>query len=240
MCIAVLSLPALAKEKIKDKVTALSEKAATGLHGKVLAVARKKRAPFCAMSTGKATFGVFGVAACFSAGKDFVEQNQVADPVYIFEEQLAPAIASYFSMQIRPGTSPIIDGDIKKSLTSTFADADFVLDIWSGGWGFSYLPADWNSYSINHVLGAQLYDAKTGKSLARLSCYSNTWDHPSAPSWDALQANRGQLVKDVTASLAWHCLNRSAAKAFGVPQEWLPATPAKLADPLAGLPSRKS
>src|SRR5262245_44682315 len=233
VCTGLFSAAVMAKPIENEKVTALAAAAAGILNGKVLAVARHPAPGFSAMTMGKGALGLIGLAASYPGGNKIVTQNEVADPAYVLEQQLAPAIAMNYSMQVRPGPAPIIEGKVEKVLAQDFAGVDFVLDIRTGFWGFTYVPTNDGLYSVSHGVSVELFEVATGKKLASRACLRNTWDHPSAPNYDRLLANRAQLLKDATASLAWHCMDHGAAKAFGIPQEWLPPIPAKLQDPFS-------
>jgi hypothetical protein len=230
--LAALLPVAVAKEKIRDKVTPLPASVATTLNGKVLAVTRHERPYFNATTDMEGFTALLPYHVDFDGNK-LIDEFGIADPAYILEQHLAPAIATYHSMQLRPGPAAVIDKDVADLLASKFGDADFVLDVRSMGWGFTYVPPRLNRYGIGYGAFVELFDVKSGKRVARLSCHTHTWDHPAAPTEKELLANRARLLKDTSDSLAWRCMNRSAAQAFGIPPEWLPRMPAELANPFA-------
>lgn len=229
VCMSLVALPALAK----DKMVAISPTAAAKLNGKVLAVVRHERPPFLAMTPGRGAFALLGALAAFQSGKELVEKNGIEDPAYIFEQQLAPALATNYSMKLRQGPAAMLKGSDKKTLKAAFPDADYALTVASINWGYQYLPLKFGHYSILYGAVFTLNDVKTGQKLAEFMCFQNTSKHDSPPDGDQILANRAQLVKDETAALAWDCMDRGAAKTFGIPQEWLPRAPPELADPLA-------
>jgi hypothetical protein len=199
----------------------------------VLAVTRHKKADFTAMTAGKATFALLGAGAMIVAGNKIVEENEIADPVDILERELAPALAKHFGMTLKAGSGLLVNGSKPKEIIAVHSDADFILDLQSNGWMFAYYPTDWNTYWIGLAVQASLFDAKSGKQLSKMNCYSDTNKHPKSPLKDDMLANKAQLLKDVTASLGWKCLHRVAKQEFGLAETEVTAIPAELTDPLA-------
>jgi hypothetical protein len=231
LCVFVALVSVAASAKDKDKVTALPSSAAAGLSGKVLAITRHKKADFAAMTAGKATFALLGGAAMVAAGNKIVEDNAIDDPADILETELAPAVAKHYGMTLKSGSGLLVDGSKPKEIVAVQADADYVLDLQSNVWMFAYYPADWNTYWIGYGLQVNLFD-KSGKQLAKMACYSDTNKHPKSPGKDAMLANGAQVIKDVSASLAWKCLQRVAKQEFSLADGEVAAIPAALVDPL--------
>lgn len=230
--VALVSVAAAAKDK--DKVSALPSGAAAGLSGKVLAVTRHKKADFSAMTAGKATFALLGGAAMVMAGNKIVEEHQIADPADIFEAELAPALAKKYGMTLKSGSGLLVNGSKPKEIIAVQPDSDYILDVQSNGWLFAYYPTDWNTYWIGYNVRASLFDSKSGKELSKMNCYSDTNKHPRSPSKDDMLANNAQLLKNVTGSLGWKCMQRVAKQEFGLGEGEVAAVPAELVDPLAG------
>jgi len=231
--LALASATAFAKDK--DKVTPLSPQAAAAAAGKTIAVTRHERPTFSAMTAGKASFGLFGGAAMSSAGNHLVDDNGVADPADIFEQNLAPAVAKKLGAQLQGGPAPKVKDGKPKEIAAAAAGADYVLDIESKTWMFVYYPTDWNTYWIGYSIETSILDAKSGKELSKMSCYTDTQKHPNSPTRDTMLANGAQVIKDVTASLGWRCLHRIGEQEFGLGGGELPPTPEALVDPLASV-----
>jgi hypothetical protein len=168
------------------------------------------------------------------AGNRIIEENEIADPADILERELAPAVAGHYGMTLKSGSGLLIDGNKPKDIVAVQSDADYVLDLQSNRWLFAYYPTDWNTYWIGYGVQASLFD-RSGKQLAKMACYTDTNKHPKSPSKDAMLANKGQVLKDVTASLGWVCLHRIASKEFALADGEVSATPAELNDPLSRL-----
>jgi hypothetical protein len=232
LCAILAIATASASAKDKDKVTALPSSAAAALSGKVLAVTRHKKADFSAMTAGKATFALIGGAAMVVAGNKIVEENQIADPADILEKELAPALAKQYGMTLKDGSGLFVDGSKPKEIIAVQPESDFILDLQSNGWMFAYYPTDWNTYWIGYATQAQLLDAKSGKVLSKMSCYTDTQKHPKSPGKDDMLANQAKLIKDVTASLGWICLHRIATKQLALAEGAVAATPPEFVDPL--------
>jgi len=229
--IALAALPALAKEQIIQ----LSTADAALLRGKTIALTFHERPSFTAMSAGKASFGLLGAMAMIKAGNTLVDSNHVADPAGIIRENLAAALRDAYGAQVLPADATPTKATKPKDLAALHVDADYVLDVRSGGWMYAYYPTKWGSYWVGYSAQVQLIDAKTGAVKANEACNANTRGHANPPSREQLVDNEAKLLKDVTASLGWMCTQLLAKEELSVPAETVPATPAEYVDPLAAL-----
>lgn len=227
----LLAVPSLACAK--EKMLPLSEADATRLTGKTLVVTRHAKPSFAAMTAGKASFGLFGAAAMVSAGNALVRDNDIADPADVIEAQLAPALAKAYGLALVPTAQRMQASDKPKLIAASQADADFVLDIRTGGWGFFYYATEWGKYWVPYSAQVQLIDAKSGVLLANMACNGGTNKHPNPPTKDAMLAERAQLLKDITTGLAWTCTHLLAKEQFHLADDAIAATPAQYVDVLA-------
>ncbi|GAB1597062.1 hypothetical protein [Lysobacter claricitrinus] len=217
----------------KDKLITLAPADAALLKDKTIALTVHERPSFVAMTAGKATFGLFGVAAMVGAGNKLVDDNHVQDPAVVVREQLGNALQTEYGAKLLPIDATPTKSEKAKDLAALHADADYVLDVRSGGWNFAYFPTSWGTYWVGYSVQVQLVDAKTGRQVSNAACNANTHDHANPPSREELLANNAQLLKDVTTGLGWTCVQLLAHDQFALATGHVAATPAAFVDALA-------
>lgn len=229
--ILLLVIPLAVNAKDKNKITPLPESAVSALNGKSVTITRHDKPAFSAFTPGKAVFGLIGGGAMIMAGNQIVKENEIADPADVLEHDLAAAIIKQYGLTLKDGPSPVIKASKAKDIAATQGDVDYVLDLQSTGWMFAYIPTNWDHYWISYSAHAQLINRVSGKALADGICYSDTQKHPMPPSKESMLADKAQLLKDVTASLGWHCAQVFAKEQFRLADGALAAMPPELADP---------
>lgn len=226
LLLALVSVSANAK----NKIVPLSESTAGTLEGKSLIVTRHAKPGFSAVTAGKAMFGLVGALTMLSAGNKIINENQVEDPADMLQRELVPALAKRYNLLLKP-TVPVIEETNPKKIASAQTDVDYILDIRSTGWMWVYVPSDWNNYAVYYMLQLQLIDAKSGASVSKLKCNPNTKKDPHPPTKDAMLADGAALLKDMTQSLGWECLQLTKAQ-FRLADSELSATPEQYVDVL--------
>ncbi len=219
----------------KDKMIPLAEADASALKDKTIALTVHERPTFVAMTAGKVTFGLLGVAAMASAGNKLVDENHIADPAEILRTNLAAGLQNAYGAKLLPADTTVTKAKKPQEIASTHPEADYVLDVRSAGWNYAYYPARWGSYWVGYSVQVQLLDAKTGRQVSNMACTANTHENPKAPSREQLNANGAQLLKDVTAGLGWTCVQLLAKEQFHLAPEQVAATPAEYVNPLASI-----
>lgn len=219
----------------KEKMIPLSEADAAALAGKTVALTVHERPSFAAMTAGKVTFGLLGSAAMVSAGNKLIEEHDVQDPAEIVRSQLSQALHDTYAAQLMPVDTTTTKAKKPKDLAALHPDADYVMDVRSGGWMYSYYPTRWGTYWVSYSVQVQLIDTKTARQVSNVACNASTHENPKAPSREQLHADGAKLLKDVTASLGWTCVQILAKEQFRFPAEHVAATPIALVDPLAGI-----
>jgi hypothetical protein len=232
----LLALAAFASSAAaKDKLIPLADADVAGLQGKTVALTLHDRPSFAAFTSGKAMFGLFGAGAMIAAGNHLIQDNNVADPAGIVRTNLANELASAYGVKLLAADTTPIKVEKPKEVAATHPDADFVLDVRTGGWMYIYFPSDWTHYWMMYSVQVQLIDTKTGRQVSNAACNAGTKDHKNPPTHDQLYANGAQLVKDMTASLGWTCVGILARDQLHIPASNWVAVPAQYVDPLAAL-----
>jgi hypothetical protein len=225
--LVVVSVAAVAKER----AVPVSQSVAAQLNGRSVVVTRHEKPNFNAMTPGTAMFAMVGAAAANSAGNKIVEENGIADPADVLAGSLVPAVVRHYGLQWDPSVVPVVDTKKAKEIAAAQAQVDYVLDVRSERWGYSY-HGKLNTFWVGYRAEARLIDAKTGAVVSNMTCDSDTRKHAVRPTRDELLENQAQLLKDVTAHLGWVCAQLFAKEQFALPPEATPATPEAYADPL--------
>lgn len=225
--LALAALPAAAK----DKLIPLTPADAALLQGKKIAVTMHERPSFSAMTAGKASFGLLGAAAMIKAGNDLVDANQIVDPAVLVRERLGSSLAQTYGAEVLPVDTTATKAKKAKDVATTHPEADYVLDVRSGGWGYVYFPTDWNNYQIMYSVQVQLVDVKTGRQVSNAACNASSKANKTPPTREQLHADGAQLIKDYTTALGWNCVQLLTQQQLGIPAEQVPAVP----EPYAGL-----
>ena len=215
------------------KPVPLAPNSGAALAGKTVVVTRHEIPSFVAFTPGKAQFALFGAGPMIAAGHKIVRDNEVPDPADIIERELIPVVAEHYGFQIKSGPPPMITVTKPKEVVATQPDVDYLLDLQSIGWQYSYYPTIWGKYWTVYSIKATFIERASGKVLGDAFCSANDKGNPAPPTQDALLENKAQLLKDVTSGLAWICLRQLAKDEFLLPEGEVPAIPAGLVDPLA-------
>ena len=159
------------------------------------------------------------------------------DPAGILRDGLSAGLASAYGAHVLEVDKTPTDEKKPAAIAKLHPDADYVLDVRSGGWNYAYFPTKWGSYWVGYSAQVQLIDAKTGKLVANEACNISTHDNPSPPSREQLHADGAKLLKDVVGSLGWGCMQLLAKDEFALDAGKVAATPTNLIDPLSALAS---
>lgn len=224
-----------ASASAKDKVIPLSEADAAALRGKTVALTLHERPSFTAGTAGKATFALLGAGAMIAAGNKLVDENGVQDPGILVRAQLAAILRDVYGATVLDADRETTAAKKPKDIAALHPQADYVLDVRSGGWMFFYYPTDWNDYWVGYSVQSQLVDTKTARQVSNMACNANTNQSPVRPSREQLIQDRAQLLKDVTQHLGWICTQLLAKEQYRLAPEQTPAIPAEYENPLARL-----
>jgi hypothetical protein len=192
---------------------------ATGhaLQAKTVASVRHASPDFMAFTPTKAAFGVLGAGAMISAGNAFVRDNGIEDPAPSIADGVLGAIGDKYHMTRVPIKVDPLKDDSVASVAGAAAGADYVLDVQTVGWNYAYLPTGWTRYRVNYVARMRLIDAHTAEIIAEGGCNRSPSNENDTVSFDMLEANRGQGVKDTLKTYADSCVDE-LKKIVGVEQ----------------------
>lgn len=216
-----------------DAIVAFSAEDSHVLRGKTIAQTLHKRPSFSAVTAGKASFGLIGLAATYKVGNSLIDKNGVSDPAILIREQTAAMLRDDFGAQLLPPDPSPADATKSADIAKLHPEADYVLDVRSTSWKYGHYPTSWGRYWVAYAAQLRLIDGKTGRQLINAGCDVNTRENPHPPSREQLHANGAALLKAVTAALGWTCMQTFAMDSLAVAPENIPTIPAQYQDPLA-------
>ncbi|GEM_PF-723992 len=216
----------------KEKMIPLSAQDAEALRGKTVALTQHEPPSFMAMTAGKASFALFGAAAMASAGNELVRQNGVADPAGLVRDQLGGALGQAFGAQLLPLDATPTKAVKPAELARLHADADYVLDVRSGGWNYAYFATQWGRYWVGYSVQVMLVETANKRVVSNLACAANTINDGEPPTREALHADQARLLKHVTAALGARCVQLLGREQFRLTAAHMPVLPPALANTL--------
>lgn len=216
----------------KEKMIPLSAQDAEALRGKTVALTRHEPPSFMAMTAGKASFALFGAAAMASAGNELVRQNAVPDPAGLVRDQLGGALGQAFGAQLLPLDATATKAVKPAELARLHADADYVLDVRSGGWNYAYFATQWGRYWVGYSVQVTLVETASNRVVSNLACAANTINDGEPPTREALHADQARLLKHVTAALGARCVQLLGREQFRLTAAHMPVLPPALANTL--------
>lgn len=181
---------------VSTKIVPLQQARMASLQGKTLTVAKREKPAFAAITAGKAAFGLIGATAMLVKGNSIVQGNNIEDPAEYIASELAGDLASAHAMAVVPAES----------------GADFLLDVRTVNWSFTYFPTDWNSYRVIYSAKLKLIDTRSRKVLAEGFCARIPEQTDSAPGYDELLADQAARLKQELTAGADHCIAELRAK----------------------------
>lgn len=209
-----LAASALVCGCVSTKTVQVDDSTTRGIQGKTVTASKRDVPDFSAMTAGKAGFGLIGATAMITAGNEIIRENAVEDPAdYISARLIADLTPKYELTVVDSGGKRIVE-EAPDKVARLYGDANYVVDVRTVNWGFSYFPTDWNNYAV--TLGAKLrvIDTSNAKVIAEAYCYKMPEKTDSAPSHDELLANSAQRLKDELRGLADYCVEDLKTKAL--------------------------
>ncbi len=183
-----------------------------GLRGKTIAMTKRSSPSFLAMTAGKGMFAVAGVAVAAASGNELVRNKNIADPAEAIAQGVAAAYGASYDMQVLEPVNTVTSSDIPATI-KTAGNADYILDIASLGWGYSYLGFNFNQFRVGYSVNMRVIDAATGKVISTDSCiYDPKKLGKPTVSHDELLANDAAYIKEELADATRFCIQKFSPK----------------------------
>ncbi|SAK40073.1 hypothetical protein AWB80_00164 [Caballeronia pedi] len=160
---------------------------------------------FTAMTPGKAMFGALGAVVMMSAGNSIVKENGIEDPSLSISRQLMDRLTEKHGMLRAPHQTGLVDTDDVAALSSKHTDTDYLIDVKTINWMFSYLPTQWLSYRVTYSTRMRLIDTAKQEVVAQTLCVARPVDEAHLPSEDDLLSENAKLLKSLLQKAADDC-----------------------------------
>lgn len=186
------------------------------LQGAQIKVVHFEPADFAIFTTTNATFGPLGAVAAIKAGNAMVREDGIDDPSAYIGHALAERLGqTYHFSAITDVSQPQSVKADDPAYAKALADDGLVIDVRSYMWSFIYFPTHWTKYKALYSARARIIDVKSGTVIGQQTCQVKDGDADSAPGYDALTANKGQVLKEQIRKAADTCIMQIAAKIPG-------------------------
>lgn len=190
---------------VSTKSVPIDQSTASNLRDKTLALSASNKPDFSAVTAGKATFGFMGALAMIDAGNRIVEEYDIADPAIFLAEEMSKVIKDRNLVMVKLPVHATNENDVEE-LAESHAESDFLLDVRTVNWGYSYFPMDWNNYAVNYSAKVRLIETSSAEVRAEAFCGYVDERHDDSPSHDDLLENRAERLKQELHVAATECL----------------------------------
>ncbi|MHB8473731.1 MAG: hypothetical protein ACYDC8_12975 [Gammaproteobacteria bacterium] len=186
------------------------------LQGAQVRVVHFEPADFAIMTTTNMTFGPIGAVAAVKEGNAMVREDGIDDPSAYIGHALAERLGQTYHFA---AVSDVSQSQSVKADDPAYAKAlghdGLVIDVRSYMWSFIYYPTHWTKYKALYSARARIIDVKTGAVIGQQTCQVKDGDADSAPGYDELTANKGQVLKEQIRKAADTCVMQIADKIPG-------------------------
>jgi hypothetical protein len=173
-------------------------------HSVVIAVSRS---PSFNLASG-------GPVAWGRRAERLVKSTRVPDPAVSIRETLVEALADTLGLEIADPGARVTTVRTPPAIAHDYRGTDLVLDVRTNKWGLA--PTSAGRYGLVYDGTLRLIDTRSRQVIAEGGCSSGPDDAGGAPSYQALLANQGALLKDELASLAAHCADDYRKRVLGI------------------------
>ncbi|AUT48055.1 hypothetical protein [Achromobacter sp. AONIH1] len=182
----------------------ISQESLNKLEGKSVTSTRYGQPDFAAFTAGKAAFAMLGAMAAVSEGNTIVKENAIEDPAIAISAVLQDKLATAKRATVMDSTTVTKKDDIASILAAN-PGGDFVLDVKTLSWMFSYYPANWARYRVFYNARLRLIDTSSKTVVAESACSSVQGDDNNPPTKDQLLEDKAALLKDYLGKAATAC-----------------------------------
>lgn len=186
--------------------TPLSPEASQQLNGKSVSPTQYPMPDFAAFTAGKAAFAMVGVVAMISEGNSIVRENEIPDPAVKISQGLVDRLVAARQTSIVPSNGPLASDDLD-AIISASPSANYIVDVKTFNWLFTYYPSDWFHYRVLYNARLRLIDTKANKVIAETMCKTVQGDDKNPPTKDQLLDNKAALLKEYLDKGAAACID---------------------------------
>lgn len=172
-----------------------------------VAISKREKPDFAAMTAGKAMFGAFGAMAMISAGNDLISENDVEDPASYIGSELASAFSKTIPGTVVKPSKAQTESTSPDELSEKYNFADYLIDVQTINWSLAYFPTDWDSYRVIYSAKLRVIDTRTQEQVAEGFCSRIPDQDSNSPSYDQLLNNNAKRLKKELKIAADACIS---------------------------------
>ena len=192
---------------VSTKERPMTETIENELKSHSVIVTKRDLPDFSAMTAGKMMFGLLGAAAMISQGNEIVQENNISDPADYISAELLTALSKKYELKLIDNNGKEVKGEGASDLIQIYTGADFILDMRTINWSFSYFSGDWNNYRVIYNAKLRIIDTKKGESVAEGFCSHIPDKNENGPSRQELLANQAERLKSELMIAANYCIS---------------------------------
>ena len=192
----------------------MTKETSAQLQSKKVVATTYAKPDFAAMTPGKAAFGLIGAAAMIAEGNAIVASNSIPDPAVSISEQLLRIAKDKRAISVEPPSKAglIAASDDVPALLSTYTGTDYILDVKTINWQFTYYPTNWLGYRVVYSARVRVIETAGKTVAAETLCTAIEGDDTKPPSYDDLLANQAALLKSYLDKAATRCTEKVATE----------------------------
>jgi len=192
---------------ISSKVVPVSERDASSINGKKIAVIYGNKPNFGAITPGNMIISVLtgGIAGYFvmtHEGNEIIRKNKVDDPAILISGNLARYLKDKYDAEVIYKNEPITNDSLDYVYDVYGDSVDYVLKVKTTDWAINYLRFNTDRYRTIYSSRIELVDVKSKKIIAESPCSKNqsAREVNNPPTYDSLLNENAKFLKeDLTA-----------------------------------------
>lgn len=192
----------------------MTKETSSQLQSKKVVATTYAKPDFAAMTPGKAAFGLIGAAAMIAEGNSIVTANSIPDPALSISEQLLRIAKDKRAITVEqpPKAGLVAASDEVPALLAAYTGTDYILDVKTLNWQFSYYPTNWVGYRVVYSARVRVIETAGKTVAAETLCTAIEGDDAKPPSYDDLLANQAALLKSYLDKAATRCAEKVATE----------------------------
>lgn len=185
------------------------------LQGKSVALVKNESPGFIAMTSGKGSFAVFGVAAAISAGNQLVKDDAIHDPAMNIARLLARELNSRYGLSSSENSGKLAESGSVTDIVKLAQGSDFALDVATNGWKFIYDGFSYSDYLVGYSVKMRLIDVANSRVISEGMCgYSTKSAGKPLVSYEKLLENHSAYIKQSLEDATQYCVDKFANELF--------------------------
>ena len=186
----------------------IAENAIPGRSIHSVIISKREIPSFRALTPGKAFIGgLVGALTAISAGNEIVKSNSIEDPAPYIGSEFFRSLATKYELEEIKKNVPVLNNESLVEICKLYSSSDYVLDVETTAWGFTYFPTVWGKYRVIYHAKLKLIDTGKKNILAEGFCSRVPEQDKNSPSYEELMANKAEWIKAELKVAADYCID---------------------------------